>query len=126
MRKTWAVLVALSAVGAVAAGCSSSPKPANSDSLPGLHEIGTGTSTTRPFAITHNAWTIDWSFHCPTKGVFTFHVEGSGPSAGVTENGVSEIEKSGSGAVHYSTKGTFIVPIAAGPTCQWSLLVTQK
>ena len=85
-----------------------------------------GTSTTRPFIVTHSSWTIGWQFKCPSKGVFTYHVVGSGPSAGVTEKGVSEIEKSGSGVVHYTTPGTFVIPIAAGPTCQWSLLVTQK
>jgi hypothetical protein len=58
--------------------------------------------------------------------VFTFHIQGTGPSAGVLEKGVSEIAKSGSGVAKYTTKGTFVIPVAAGSTCQWSLDVTQR
>jgi hypothetical protein len=127
MKKTWAILMTSLAVAAVSAGCSSSPaKPSNTNSTPGLHEFGAGSSTTHPFAVSSGAWTVAWHFTCTIKSVFTFHAVGTGASAGVVEKGAADIAKSGSGVVHYKSKGTFSLAVAAGPTCQWSLLVTQK
>jgi len=130
MRKTWPLLFASLAMGLVAAGCSGGAPPKSpataTKEAPGLHEIGVGDATTRPLVINSSAWTTDWTFSCPAKSVFTFHAQGTGTTTGMVEKGASAIARTGTGVVHFTGPGSFLIVVQAGGDCKWTLVVTQK
>jgi len=123
-------LVTVGGLALVAGGCSSAP-PATPSSTgttqaPGLHEIGVGGATTKPLVINASTWAASWQFSCPVKSVFTFHAEGTGNADGKVQKGAAAIAKSGAGLAHFTGPGTFLLVVAAGPSCKWTLVVTQS
>lgn len=96
-------------------------------SSPGLRTVldqsGTGEATTNDFFIPQSSdnWVVDWSYACPSVfNGFTYFVM-NGNTVDVNDNGVDDLNQSGSNADGFGDGGTFHLQIVTN--CSWRVSV---